>query len=76
MIVDRIALFSNCVTHTAQASTGLVRYIARKRVGGEVVLAEAIARSENTQLHKEQTRGASTRSPSPLKEWIYEASTK
>lgn len=41
MIVDRIAL-SVLRDPFSQASTGLVRYIARRRVGGEVVLAEAM----------------------------------
>jgi HK97 family phage major capsid protein len=41
MIVDRVAL-SVLRDPYSQASTGLVRYLARKRVGGEVVLAEAM----------------------------------
>ena len=41
MIVDRVAL-SVLRDPYSQASTGNVRYIARRRVGGEVVLAEAM----------------------------------
>ena len=41
MIVDRVAL-SVLRDPYSQASGGLVRYIARRRVGGEVVLAEAM----------------------------------
>ena len=41
MIVDRVAL-SVLRDPYSQASTGLVRYLARKRVGGEVILAEAM----------------------------------
>tara|TARA_R110002153_G_scaffold11188_7_gene43184 strand:+ start:1689 stop:2909 length:1221 start_codon:yes stop_codon:yes gene_type:complete len=41
MIVDRIAL-SVLRDPYSQAATGNVRYIARRRVGGEVVLAEAM----------------------------------
>ena len=41
MIVDRVAL-SVLRDPYSQAATGLVRYLARKRVGGEVVLAEAM----------------------------------
>jgi HK97 family phage major capsid protein len=41
MIVDRIAL-SVLRDPYSQASTGNVRYIARRRVGGEVVMAEAM----------------------------------
>ena len=41
MIVDRIAL-SVLRDPYSQASSGNVRYIARRRVGGEVVLAEAM----------------------------------
>ena len=41
MIVDRIAL-SVLRDPFSQASAGNVRYIARRRVGGEVVLAEAM----------------------------------
>jgi HK97 family phage major capsid protein len=41
MIVDRIAL-SVLRDPYSQASVGNVRYIARRRVGGEVVLAEAM----------------------------------
>tara|TARA_R100001369_G_scaffold65605_1_gene92791 strand:+ start:2984 stop:4219 length:1236 start_codon:yes stop_codon:yes gene_type:complete len=40
-IVDRISLSILRDPYT-QASTGSIRYIARKRVGGQVVLAEAI----------------------------------
>lgn len=41
MIVDRVAL-SVLRDPYSQASTGNVRYIARRRVGGEVVLSEAM----------------------------------
>lgn len=41
MIVDRVAL-SVLRDPYSQAATGNVRYIARRRVGGEVVLAEAM----------------------------------
>ena len=41
MIVDRIAL-SVLRDPYSQAATGNVRYLARRRVGGEVVLAEAM----------------------------------
>ena len=41
MIVDRVAL-SVLRDPYSQAATGLVRYIARRRVGGKVVLAEAM----------------------------------
>ena len=41
MIVDRVAL-SVLRDPYSQASSGNVRYIARRRVGGEVVLAEAM----------------------------------
>ena len=41
MIVDRLAL-SVLRDPFSQASGGLVRYLARRRVGGEVVLAEAM----------------------------------
>ncbi|MGI9359504.1 MAG: phage major capsid protein [Paracoccaceae bacterium] len=41
MIVDRVSL-SVLRDPYSQASTGNVRYIARRRVGGEVVLAEAM----------------------------------
>ena len=41
MILDRIAL-SVLRDPFSQASSGLVRYIARKRIGGEVILAEAM----------------------------------
>ena len=41
MIVDRIAL-SVLRDPYSQAATGNVRYIARRRVGGEVILAEAM----------------------------------
>lgn len=41
MIVDRVAL-SVLRDPFSQAATGNVRYIARRRVGGEVVLAEAL----------------------------------
>jgi HK97 family phage major capsid protein len=41
MIVDRVAL-SVLRDPFSQASSGNVRYIARRRVGGEVVLAEAM----------------------------------
>jgi len=41
VIVDRIALSILRDPYT-QANTGSIRYIARKRVGGQVVLAEAI----------------------------------
>ena len=41
MIVDRVAL-SVLRDEYTQATTGNVRYIARRRVGGQVVLAEAI----------------------------------
>jgi HK97 family phage major capsid protein len=41
MIVDRVALAVLRDPFT-QATTGNVRYIARRRVGGQVILAEAI----------------------------------
>ena len=41
MIVDRVAL-AVLRDPFSQASSGNVRYIARRRVGGEVVLAEAM----------------------------------
>lgn len=41
MIVDRVALSVLRDAYT-QAATGNVRYLARRRVGGEVVLAEAM----------------------------------
>ena len=41
VIVDRINL-SILRDPFTQASTGTIRYLARKRVGGQVVLAEAI----------------------------------
>ena len=41
MILDRIAL-SVLRDPFSQASSGLVIYIARKRIGGEVILAEAM----------------------------------
>jgi HK97 family phage major capsid protein len=44
-IVDRIALSILRDPYT-QASTGSIRYIARKRVGGQVVLAEAIRKQK------------------------------
>lgn len=46
MIVDRIAL-SVLRDPYSQASSGNVRYIARRRVGGEVVLAEAMRVLQN-----------------------------
>ena len=44
-IVDRISLAILRDPYT-QASTGSIRYIARKRVGGQVVLAEAIRKQK------------------------------
>jgi HK97 family phage major capsid protein len=44
-IVDRIALSILRDPYT-QANTGSIRYIARKRVGGQVVLAEAIRKQK------------------------------
>jgi HK97 family phage major capsid protein len=41
MIVDRVALAVLRDPFT-QATTGNVRYIARRRVGGQVILPEAI----------------------------------
>ena len=41
MVLDRVAL-SVLRDPFSQASSGLVRYIARKRIGGEVILAEAM----------------------------------
>jgi HK97 family phage major capsid protein len=41
MIVDRVAL-SVLRDPYSQAASGNVRYIARRRVGGEVVLSEAM----------------------------------
>ena len=43
MIVDRVALSVLRDPYT-QASSGNVRYLARKRVGGQVVQAEAISK--------------------------------
>ena len=43
MIVDRIAL-SVLRDPFTQATTGNVRYVARRRVGGQVILAEAIVK--------------------------------
>lgn len=45
VIVDRIALSILRDPYT-QANTGSIRYIARKRVGGQVVLAEAIRKQK------------------------------
>jgi len=45
MIVDRIALAVLRDPFT-QATTGNVRYIARRRVGGQVILAEAIVKQK------------------------------
>ena len=42
MIVDRVAL-SVLRDPFTQATSGNVRYVARRRVGGQVILAEAIA---------------------------------
>jgi len=41
MIVDRVAL-SVLRDPFTQATSGNVRYVARSRVGGQVVLAEAL----------------------------------
>ena len=41
MIVDRVSL-SILRDPFSQAASGNVRYLARRRVGGEVVLAEAL----------------------------------
>jgi HK97 family phage major capsid protein len=43
MIVDRVAL-SVLRDPFTQATTGNVRYIARRRVGGQVILPEAIVK--------------------------------
>jgi HK97 family phage major capsid protein len=43
MIVDRIALAVLRDPFT-QATTGNVRYIARRRVGGQVIMPEAIVK--------------------------------
>ena len=43
MIVDRVALAVLRDPFT-QATTGNVRYVARRRVGGQVILAEAIVK--------------------------------
>ena len=43
MIVDRVNL-SVLKDNFTQATTGNVRYIARRRVGGQVVQAEALAK--------------------------------
>jgi len=45
MIVDRIALAVLRDPFT-QATTGNVRYVARRRVGGQVILAEAIVKQK------------------------------
>ena len=45
MIVDRVALAVLRDPFT-QATTGNVRYIARRRVGGQVILAEAIVKQK------------------------------
>ena len=45
LIVDRIALAILRDPFT-QAATGTIRYIARRRVGGQVVLAEAIRKQK------------------------------
>jgi len=45
MIVDRVALAVLRDPFT-QATTGNVRYIARRRVGGQVVLPEAIVKQK------------------------------
>jgi HK97 family phage major capsid protein len=45
MIVDRIALAVLRDPFT-QATTGNVRYIARRRVGGQVILPEAIVKQK------------------------------
>lgn len=45
MIVDRVAL-SVLRDPFTQATTGNVRYIARRRVGGQVILAEAIVKQK------------------------------
>ena len=45
MIVDRVALAVLRDPFT-QATTGNVRYIARRRVGGQVILAEAIIKQK------------------------------
>ena len=45
MIVDRVALAGLRDPFT-QATTGNVRYIARRRVGGQVVLPEAIVKQK------------------------------
>ena len=43
MIVDRVAMAVLRDPYT-QASSGNVRYLARRRVGGQVVQAEAIVK--------------------------------
>ena len=45
MIVDRVALAILRDPYT-QATSGTIRYIARRRVGGQVILAEAIRKQK------------------------------
>jgi len=45
MIVDRVAMAVLRDPFT-QATTGNVRYVARRRVGGQVVTAEAIVKQK------------------------------
>ena len=47
MIVDRVSLAVLRDPFT-QATTGNVRYIARRRVGGQVILPEAISKLKVT----------------------------
>jgi HK97 family phage major capsid protein len=47
MIVDRVAM-SVLRDPFTQANTGNIRYIARRRVGGQVILPEAIVKQKTS----------------------------